>query len=59
MKAYGGVDVYIHIFLTSALVGGEWSASSPWRFTPGKGAPDKHWIGDLVGSRADLDDKEK
>jgi hypothetical protein len=27
MKAYGGVDVYIHIFLTSTLVGGEWSAS--------------------------------
>jgi hypothetical protein len=23
MKAYRGVDVYIHIFLTSALVGGE------------------------------------
>jgi hypothetical protein len=26
MKTYGGIDVYIHIFLTSALVGGEWSA---------------------------------
>jgi hypothetical protein len=24
MKAYGGVDVEIHIFLTSALAGGEW-----------------------------------
>jgi hypothetical protein len=23
MKAYGGVDLYSHIFLTSALVGGE------------------------------------
>jgi hypothetical protein len=34
MKAYGGVDVQIHIFFTSALVGGEWSASSPCRFTP-------------------------
>jgi hypothetical protein len=31
MKAYGGVDVYIHIFLTLALVGGECSAS---RFCP-------------------------
>jgi hypothetical protein len=29
MKAYGGVDVYIHILLTSALVRGEWSASRP------------------------------
>jgi hypothetical protein len=29
MKAYGGVDVWIHIFLTSALVGGEWSTSRP------------------------------
>jgi hypothetical protein len=27
MNAYGGVDVQIHIFLTLALVGGEWSAS--------------------------------
>jgi hypothetical protein len=34
MKAYGGVDVYIHIFLTSAIAGGEWSASRPCRFTP-------------------------
>jgi hypothetical protein len=38
MKAYGGVDVYIHISLTSALVGGKWSASRPGRFTPGEGA---------------------
>jgi hypothetical protein len=29
MKAYGGVDVYINIVLTSALVGGEWSALPP------------------------------
>jgi hypothetical protein len=39
MKAYGGVDVQIHIFLTSALVGGEWSASRSGRFTPGKELP--------------------
>jgi hypothetical protein len=31
MKTYGGVEVYIHIFLTSALAGGEWSASRPGR----------------------------
>jgi hypothetical protein len=39
MKAYEVVDVYIHIFLTSALVGGEWSASRPGHFTTGERAP--------------------
>jgi hypothetical protein len=39
MKTYGEVDVSIHIFLTSAIVGGEWSASRPFRFTPGKEPP--------------------
>jgi hypothetical protein len=34
MKAYGGVEVKIYIFLTSALAGGKWSASRPGRFTP-------------------------
>jgi hypothetical protein len=29
MKMYGGVKVYIHAFLTSALDEGEWSASCP------------------------------
>jgi hypothetical protein len=29
----------MNIFLTSALVGGEWSASRPCRFTPGERAP--------------------
>jgi hypothetical protein len=33
------VDVEIHIFLTWALVGGEWSASCPGRFKPGERAP--------------------
>jgi hypothetical protein len=45
MKAYGGVDVQIHIFLTSALAGGEWSASRPGRLIPGERAPGTHWIG--------------
>jgi hypothetical protein len=31
MKAYGERGVEIHIFLTSALVGSEWSASRPSR----------------------------
>jgi hypothetical protein len=59
MKAYGGVDVYIHIFLTSALVGGESSASRPCRFTPEERAPGTHWIGGWVGLRAGLHDVEK
>jgi hypothetical protein len=36
MKEEGGVDVQIHIFLTSALIGGEWSDSRPCSFIPGK-----------------------
>jgi hypothetical protein len=58
MKAYGGVDVYINIFLTSALVGGEWSALLPGCFIPGE-TPGTHWIGGWVGLRAGLDDVEK
>jgi hypothetical protein len=49
----------IHIFLTSALVGGEWSTSRPGRFTPGERAPGNHWIGGCVDLRAGLDDLEK
>jgi hypothetical protein len=59
MKAYGGVDVKIHVFLTSAVVGEEWSASRPGRFTTEKGAPGTHWIGGWVDPRAGLDDMEK
>jgi hypothetical protein len=59
MKAYGGVDVEIHIFLTSALAGGECSASRPGRFTPGERAPGTHWMGGWVDPRAGLDDVEK
>jgi hypothetical protein len=39
MKEYGGVDVKIHVFLTSILAGGEWSASRPCSFTVRKEAP--------------------
>jgi hypothetical protein len=59
MKAYEGVDVYIHIFLTSALAGGKWSASRADRFTPGERAPGTHWKGGWVNPRAGLDDVEK
>jgi hypothetical protein len=46
-------------FLTSALVGGELSASRLGRFISGEGAPGTHWIGGWVGTRAGLDDVEK
>jgi hypothetical protein len=51
MKTYSGVDVWIHIFLTSSLAGGEWSALHPGRYT--------HWIGDWVDATAGLDGVKK
>jgi hypothetical protein len=54
MKAYRGVDVYIHVLLTLALVGGVWSASRLGRFTPMVRDPCAHWIGSWVVSRAGL-----
>jgi hypothetical protein len=59
MNAYGGVDVEIHIFLTSALFGGECSASRPGPFTPRERASVTRWIGGWVDPRAGLDDVEK
>jgi len=41
--------------LTSALDGGEWSASCPGCFTHSKRAPGTHCIGGWVGPRASLD----
>jgi hypothetical protein len=41
--------------LTSALDGGEWSASLPGRFTPRGRTPGTHWIGGWVGPRTVLD----
>jgi hypothetical protein len=56
MKAYGGMDVWTHIFLTTALVGGEWSVSAPAALPQN---PRPQWIGGWMGSRAVLDDAEK
>jgi hypothetical protein len=41
--------------LTSALDGGECSASRPGRFTSRETAPGTYWIGGWVGPRAVLD----
>jgi hypothetical protein len=54
MKAYGGVDVQTQVFLTSVLVGGEWSATRPGRFTPST-----HCTGGWMNSSAGLDDMQK
>jgi hypothetical protein len=51
IKIYGLVDLLIHIFLTLALVGGEWSAWCPGCFS--------HWTGGRVGARTDIDDVQK
>jgi hypothetical protein len=52
-------NTYIYVSFTSALVGGEWSASRPGRFTPGERAPNTQWIGGWLGPRAGLDDVDK
>jgi hypothetical protein len=59
MKAYVGVVVQIHVFLTSVLVRDEWSASRPCCFTLGERGPLTDWIGGWVGYNIDLDDVEK
>jgi hypothetical protein len=40
--------------LTSALVGGEWSASRPSHINPGERAPCTHWIKGCMGTTAGL-----
>jgi hypothetical protein len=55
MKAYWGEEVQFHAFLTTAAVGGEWSASRLGRFTPGERTLGTHRIGGWVGPRAGLD----
>jgi hypothetical protein len=54
MNTYGGVDV----FLNSALVGGEWSASRPGRSSPREIAPGTHWTGGSVGPRIGMNGME-
>jgi hypothetical protein len=59
MKTYGGVDILSHIFFTSALAEGEWSASRPGHFIPVERALSTHWIRDWVELIARLDDVQK
>jgi hypothetical protein len=53
MKTYGGVDVQIHVFLTSKLYGDEWSSSRPMEITAGV-----QWIGGWMGRRVSLGSAE-
>jgi hypothetical protein len=48
MKAYGGVDVYIHIFLTSALAGGSGHLHAPVALPPEKEPSEVGWTPDSV-----------
>jgi hypothetical protein len=54
MKEYGVKAV--QIFLTSALAGGEWSASHFDRYIPRERAAGTLWKGGWVGPRTGLDD---
>jgi len=54
MKTYWGVEEQLHDFLTSALDGGEWSASRPGRFTASVRDAGALLIGGWVGTRAGL-----
>jgi hypothetical protein len=54
--AWGERRYSSYSFSTSALDGGEWSASPPGRaFTPGERAPGTHCTGGWMGPRAGLD----
>jgi hypothetical protein len=49
MKAYGGMDVQIHVFLTLALVKGQWLTLRPKALSPKERTHDTHWIGGWMG----------
>jgi hypothetical protein len=53
------MDVQSHLFLTSALVGGQWSASHPGHFTPGERVPGTHWTKGWVDLRTGLHNVER
>jgi hypothetical protein len=61
MKTYAGVEVQLHVLLTSALDGGQWSTSRPGCFTPGERSPDVRLDMRLGGpqGRYDRDGKDK
>jgi hypothetical protein len=54
-----GVNVLIHVFLTSTLIGCAWSASRPIHITPLQKSPRYPLYRRLVDSTAGLDDMRK
>jgi len=59
-RRLGGERYSSYSFTTSALDGGEWSASRPGRaFTPGERTPGTHCTGGWVGPRAGLDTQDR
>jgi hypothetical protein len=59
MKVYGGMEVLIQAFFTSALDGGQWSVSRPGSFKPRERAPGTHRAEGWVSLRASPDVVEK
>jgi hypothetical protein len=57
-KMYGGVEVQLLVYLTSAVDCGEWSALCPERLIPRESNPSVHWMGG-GGSRASSDAVKK
>jgi hypothetical protein len=60
MKTYGGVDLYTHVFFTSALVGAELLVSHPQLlYRLGKEPPATHWTGGWVNPAIGLHKVER
>jgi hypothetical protein len=55
MKTYGGVDVYLHALLTSALYEADFLVSRLGRIILEKIATGTHWMGGWVGPKSSLD----
>jgi hypothetical protein len=58
MKTHGGVDVYTHVFLTSALGEVSGQLHAPATLPHGKSLHYTYWIGGWVGPSNGLDNEE-